>query len=333
MQPLMALILCSVLLFCLTIRPLSAEPAVQLLQTIKQQAIDYKSDAVLIVQGDTTLLSYTSTDTEQPIELMSAYKSIVALAIGRLLFNGQLAALDEPVHRFYPEWRQGDKAKITVRHLLNHTSGLQNVKNAGEEIYPSPDVIQLALAADLSEVPGTVTSYNNKAVNLLAGVIEKASGVRMDRFIINELFVPLAIEQYQFYFDESGNPHAMAGLQLTASDAAKFGLLVARFGQWQDKRLISNSYIEDMLAQSQPAEPHLGLLWWRHEYLDQSGEPKWLYFADGYLGQYIVVVPDLELVGVRQIKRREDQINAGNNFREFKELIAQLALAISSAEK
>lgn len=144
MQKLMLLILCPVLLFCLRPYPVAAEPLTQLLQTIKQQAIDYKSDVVLIMQGDATLLSYTSNDTKQPIELMSAYKSIVALAIGRLLFNGQLAALDEPVHRFYPEWRQGDKAKITVRHLLNHTSGLQNVKNAGEEIYSSPDVIQLA---------------------------------------------------------------------------------------------------------------------------------------------------------------------------------------------
>lgn len=182
-------------------------------------------------------------------------------------------------------------------------------------------------------MPGTVTNYNNKAVNLLAGVIEKASGVRMDKFVIDELFVPLAIEQYQFYFDESGNPYAMEGLQLTASDAAKFGLLVARFGQWQDKRLISKSYIEDMLAQSQASDSRLGLLWWRHEYISQSGEPKLLYFADGYLGQYIVVVPELELVGVRQIKRQEDQVNVGNNLTEFRELMAQLAQVISSAEK
>lgn len=300
-----------------------------ILQEIKEQAIKTKSDAVLIMQGDQPLLSYFSTESEQPIELMSAYKSVVALAVGRLLFNGQLASLDEPVYRFYPEWKQGEKSKITVRHLLNHTSGLQNVNNAGEEIYPSPDVIRLALAAELSEQPGTVARYNNKAVNLLAGIIEKASGMRMDKFIITALFEPLSISRYTFYFDDAGNPHAMAGLELTASDAARFGLLIVNDGKWGDKELISKEYIEEMLAQSQPFDARMGLLWWRHSYTNADGETKLLYYADGYLGQYIVVIPEQKLVGVRQIKRTDNSNNAENAFRQFRELLAKLAVVSS----
>lgn len=301
-----------------------------ILQEIKQQAIEEKSDSVLIMQGNQSLLSYFSTDSEQPIELMSAYKSIVAIAIGKLLFNGQLASLDEPVSRFYPEWKQGSKAKITVRHLLNHTSGLQNVNNAGEEIYSSPDVIKLALAAELLEQPGTVARYNNKAVNLLAGIIEQASGLRMDKFIIAELFVPLQIHTYKFYFDQTGNPHAMAGLELTASDAAKFGLLIANNGVWGSKSLLSKEYIAAMLAQGQPFESRMGLLWWRHTYTNAQGETKILYYADGYLGQYIVVIPELQLVGVRQIKRTEQSNNSENTFRAFLALMARLAEAKAS---
>lgn len=307
---------------------LQAEPVkdVQsILMEIEQRSLDTHSDAVLILQGDTPLLSYTSTEVEQPIELMSAYKSIVALAIGRLLFNDQLSSLDEPVHTFYPEWKQGDKIKITVRHVLNHTSGLQNVMNAGEEIYPSPDVIRLALAAELSEPPGSKARYNNKAVNLLAGIIEKASGKRMDQFLITELFEPLGVEHYKFYYDAAGNPHAMAGLELKASDAAKFGLLVVNHGHWHGQALISRDYIEEMLAQSQPFIERLGLLWWRHEYNSSQGERKLLYYADGYLGQYIVVAPELNLVGVRQLKRTEQSHSNENSFKEFKELIARLA--------
>lgn len=296
-----------------------------ILMEIEQRSIDTRSDAVLILQGDRQLLSYTSTVSEQPIELMSAYKSIVAMAIGRLLFNEQLSSLDEPVSSFYPEWRQGDKASITVRHLLNHTSGLQNVMNAGEEIYPSPDVIRLALAAELSEPPGSKARYNNKAVNLLAGIIEKASGTAMDQFLMTEFFEPLGIEQYKFYYDAAGNPHAMAGLELTASDAAKFGLVVANGGSWRDQSLLSFEFIEEMLAQSQPYNARLGLLWWRYEYKTIQGDTKLLYYADGYLGQYIVVVPELSLVGVRQLKRKEQPGSDEHAFKDFKELMARLA--------
>lgn len=315
-------------MLCLFSDKASAESVNQtnvILQEIKQQAIEKKSDSVLIMQGNQQLLSYFSTDVEQPIELMSAYKSIVAIAIGRLLFTGQLASLDEPIYRFYPEWQQGSKSKITVRHLLSHTSGLQNVNNAGEEIYPSPDVIKLALAAELLEQPGTVARYNNKAVNLLAGIIEQASGMRMDKFIITELFAPLQIHRYKFYYDQAGNPHAMAGLELTASDAAKFGLLIANNGIWGSESLLSKEYIAEMLAQGQPFESRMGLLWWRYSYINLNGEKALLYYADGYLGQYIVVIPELQLVGVRQIKRSEYSNNAESSFKAFIELMARLA--------
>ena len=113
-----------------------------------------------------------------PIEAMSATKSIVSLTIGRLIDSGKIKSLDQPVSDFYPEWKQGRKKLITVRHLLSQTSGLQNEPNTTVEIYPSPDFVQLALAAELSDDPGSRFSYNNKAVNLLAGIVQRASGTR-----------------------------------------------------------------------------------------------------------------------------------------------------------
>ena len=84
---------------------------------------------------------------------MSATKSIVSLAIGRLIDSGKITSLDQPVSDFYPEWKQGRKKLITVRHLLNHTSGIQNPPIT-TEIYASPDFVQLALAAELCRRAG-----------------------------------------------------------------------------------------------------------------------------------------------------------------------------------
>ncbi|GHG58948.1 6-aminohexanoate-dimer hydrolase [Alishewanella longhuensis] len=303
-----------------------------LLQKIEVKAIEQKSDRVFVVRDGKPLLSYKLSEVEQPIELMSAYKSIVALAIGRLLINEQLSSLDIPVHHFYPEWRQGRKAEITVRHLLNHTSGLQNVNNAGEEIYPSPDVIQLALAAELSDEPGAAARYNNKAVNLLAGVIMRASGMRMDKFLVQELFTPLEITEYKFYYDAAGNPHAMAGLELKASDVVKLGQLVADFGLWQGEPLVTQAYVEEMLGQSQPLRENLGLLWWRQSFFAPNGQTYWLYYAQGYLGQYIMVVPELKLIGVRQLRRPEHYNFSEVEFKEFKPLMIELAQVILASQ-
>jgi CubicO group peptidase (beta-lactamase class C family) len=98
--------------------------------------------------------------------------------------------------------------------LLNQTSGLQNLRTTTPEIYPSPDFVQLALAAELSSDPGSKFSYNNKAVNLLVGVVKQASGMRMDQYVATEVFEPLVIKDFTWTLDRAGNPHGMAGLQI-----------------------------------------------------------------------------------------------------------------------
>lgn len=220
------------------------------------------SDTVLILKDGKTVVEWIE-GKARPIELMSVLKSIVGLGIGRLIELEKIESLDQPVYEFYPEWKQGRKKKITIRHLLNHTSGLQDIPNAGAEIYPSPNAVKLALAAELTEDPGKTFRYNNKATNLLAGIIQQAYGQPMDKFFVNEFFHPMKIEEYKFYFDPSGTPHAMAGLELHARDLAKFGQLVLNDGKWNDQTLVNKDYLTEMLAQSQPHYVPYGLLWWR----------------------------------------------------------------------
>ncbi|MFC4727232.1 serine hydrolase domain-containing protein [Coralloluteibacterium thermophilus] len=243
--------------------PSTAAAASEALARIEANARATHSDAVLVMRDDEVLLDLDARAEVAPIELMSATKSIVALAVGRLLFDGHLASLDEPVHAFFPEWRQGRKRDITVRMLLDHTSGLQNVGNTDLEIYPAPDVVRLALAAELEADPGTQYAYNNKATNLLSGVVERASGERMDRYLARTLFEPLGIVAGPWYTDEAGNPHGMAGLPLTARDAARLGRLVLDRGLAPDgTRLLDEDFIEAMLAPS-ARSADVGLLWWR----------------------------------------------------------------------
>ena len=275
------------------------------LRAVAARAQASESDAVLVLQNGQILLDHhRSGATPGAIEMMSCTKSLVALGIGRLLTQGKLRSLDQPVADFYPEWKQGRKAAITLRMLLNHTSGLQNVPNTSVEIYPAPDGLQLALAAELSDAPGARFSYNNKAMNLLAGVIERAANERMDRYLQREVLGPLGVRGPSWNeeggYDQAGHPYAMAGWMATAAGAARVGQLVLDEGRVGTVQLIAPGFMHEMVAQSQPFFARYGLLWWRHT------APIEAYEAQGYLGQYIVVVPSARLVAVRQIAGRDD---------------------------
>lgn len=231
------------------------------LKQLLDRGASTQSDAIVIWQDGHELGHYYAKGTAPgAIELMSVTKSVVALAIGPLLANGRIKSLDQPVADFYPEWRQGQKAKVTIRMIMNHTSGIQNVPRTDVEIYPAPDAIQLALAAELSSKPGDRPSYNNKAVNLLSGIIEKAAGKPMDVFLRDGLFHDMDIHPGRWEKDKAGHPYAMAGLPLTAADLGKLGELVLSKGNWRGRQLIPATYI-DALMQPQ-SEDSMGLLWW-----------------------------------------------------------------------
>ena len=167
-----------------------------------------------------------------PIEAMSATKSVVNLAIGRLIDQKKIQSIDQPVSDFYPEWKQGRKRLITIRHLLNHTSGIENKPITGE-IYASPDFVQFALAAELSDDPGARFAYNNKAVNLLAGIVRKASGQRMDVYIGEEIFKPMGITDFHGRWTRPAIRTGWRDLQIRAIDLAKIGQMMLDGGTWR----------------------------------------------------------------------------------------------------
>lgn len=237
---------------------------------IAQRSSDTRSDAVLVLRNGEVLLDRHTGTAPAPIELMSVTKSVVALIVGRAVTQGHITSVDQPVSDWYPEWKQGRKRAITLRMLMNHTSGLQDLQTTSEEIYPAPDFVQLALAAELRSDPGKDFAYSNKATNLIAGIVERATGEPMDTYAGRELFAPLGITRWTWTRDKAGNPHAMSGLQLAARDAATLGRLVLDRGTWGNETLIDATYIDAMLAAS-ARTPEVGMLWWR--------KPEWTRFS------------------------------------------------------
>jgi CubicO group peptidase (beta-lactamase class C family) len=220
------------------------------------------SSALIVMHDGKLIGEWYFGGQSRKIEAMSVTKSIVNMAIGRLIDTGKIKSLDQPICDFYPEWRQGRKQAITVRHVLNHTSGLQADAHT-QEIYQSPDFVQLALTAELVSEPGTHFFYNNKAVNLLAGIVRKASGQPLDEFLRNELFAPIGITDFTWSKDDAGNPQAMAGLQIHPRDLAKLGWVMADGGKWEKQQLLSPQWVRLSAQPGSGLSSESGLLWWR----------------------------------------------------------------------
>lgn len=233
----------------------------QALDELLVRAEETHSDAIVILRDGKLVGAWHSGGVLEKIETMSITKSVLNLAIGRLITLGKIDSIDQPVHSFFPEWNQGLYARVTLRHLLTHTSGLQaNITT--EKIYASRDFVDFALHSDIVDEPGSKFFYNNKAVNLLAGIAQNASGKPLDAFLRDDLFAELGISDFDWQHDRAGNPHGMSGLQIRPEDLARLGQFTLDRGKLGEKQLIDESWFDRSFAPGSSLNPYYGLLWW-----------------------------------------------------------------------
>ncbi|MCA9632325.1 MAG: beta-lactamase family protein [Myxococcales bacterium] len=234
---------------------------------LAKEARELSTDQFLIWQDGAVLEHFGDQGT--PIQSMSITKSVLGLA-ALILIQERKLRLDQPVADFFPSWKTGEKAKVLVKHLLTHSSGLSEPKST-LRIYRSEDFVQFALDSELEAKPGERFIYGNSASNLLSGVIEKASGQRSDRFVAERLFKPLGITRYWWSLDKAKHAHGMSGLHINAEGLLKIGRLVlgertsseppaAAPKPLIDPALLRRATAE--VASVQPNHKRLGLLWW-----------------------------------------------------------------------
>lgn len=230
----------------------------QALQSLLQRAEAAHSDGVVIYHKGELVGEWYFGKEPKRVDCKSVTKSITGLALGLLVTQGKLD-VDQKVAEFYPSWKQEVKRDITIRHLMAHTSGLLDSEFSLVE--NAPNAVEYALASTLTHPVGKYHVYNNKAVNLLAGIIRKAAGIPMDQLVEKELFEPLGITDTYWRKDPAGNPYCMAFLEIRPRDLAKIGQLLLQKGQWDGRQLISPAFIEEAARPAAPFLPDYGLLW------------------------------------------------------------------------
>jgi CubicO group peptidase (beta-lactamase class C family) len=244
-------------------------------------------------------------------DMRSVTKSVISLLLGIALDRKLIASLDEPVMKFFPEYAEVKTPgwdRITLRHLVKMASGLQwdenlpwNDKNDEWHLVNDADPLRYVFQKPFAFPPDTVWTYNGGGTDLLAQVIEKASGQPFRVFASQALFDPLRISDWKLMDYRNGRQATAAGLRLRPRDAAKIGQLVLNKGRWNDHQIVSAEWIADSIKPRFQAVGVLGGLfyygyqWWMGRTLAGDREVTWI-AGQGLGGQRLVMVPDLDLV-------------------------------------
>ncbi|AZC39400.1 serine hydrolase domain-containing protein [Pseudomonas chlororaphis] len=285
------------------------------------------SDAVLITQNGKTLVDVRTETASRPIYLASVGKLLASFAVGAAIDRGLLSSIYQPISELFPEWRQGQKRAITIHNILAHRSGLQDEPNASLELEVAENVVRLALAAELSEPPGTLARYNNKAYALIAGLIEAATGERFEHFFASAFLNPMGITNVEWFLDRSGNAATYGAFALQVDDLWKFGELVNRNGRWGDRRLLSRKWIVTSMKPAGIDTPQLGLGWHMRSgqrILYNKQVNLMGYFHGGYRGNCLLVVPSANLVAVRLVSKSRFDLVGGDHWPSFVEDVLNL---------
>ena len=190
-------------------------------------------------------------------DIRSISKSVVSACVGIAIQEGKIKSIDQKVFDFFPEYKKLDIgliSSLTIKHLLTMSSGLvwneevpyDNPENSEIRMIRSSNPVEYVLRQPMEFPPGQVWKYNGGTTQLLAAIIEKATGKKVDQFAKEYLFQPLNIKQFEWVkYPNTDQPAAASGLRLCPRDLLKFGLLYNNNGVWNDKQIISKEWIEE----------------------------------------------------------------------------------------
>lgn len=245
-------------------------------------------------------------------DLRSATKSITSLLVGIALERGLLRDVHDPVlgylARAYPDLAADvHSPPLTLEHLLTMRSGRacddHDRRSPGQEdrMYRSTDWVRFFLTLPTLEPPGEVARYCTGGVVTLGRVVAEASGAPIAEFAAQHLFGPLGIRAVAWQrFDGGRQTDAGGHLHMRPRAMAKIGQLVLQRGVWDGDDIVSGAWIDTSTAvhtRFAADDRPYGYLWWRAQ--ARLGERSVdVIFADGNGGQYIFVVPALDLVAV-----------------------------------
>ena len=259
---------------------------------------EFNTQAAILIQGNYIIAEYYSEgyDKSSLVTSWSVAKSFTSTLIGIAIDEGYISSINDPITDYLPEWKGKDQDNILLKHLLAMQSGMDDHPLAG--VVFSTNMVKYSLDRDVLRPPETAFSYSNEDSMLLGEILENATGFSVQDYADKKLFNILEIED-KWWTDQAGNTVTYAGLDMNPRDFAKFGLMVAQDGKWENKEVVSSEWLETATNNYNDLAPY-GFQWWTSNSPDEKDYN--FFSAKGLDGQLIYVWPEIDLVFVRFTK-------------------------------
>ena len=302
-----------------------------------KQLEDYKSVAFLIIKNDSIIHEqYWGGYSDSSLSnSFSMAKSIVGMLIGIAIDEGKIKSIDEPVADFIPEFKDAPKNKITIKHLLMMSSGLDwnegyaSLTSQVTESYYGKDLYQLVTSLKAVEEPGKFWEYKSCDTELLGIILTKATEMSIAEYASQKLWTPLnANHAAQWSLDnENGYEKAFCCFYSNARDFARYGKLYLQKGNWEGKQIVDSNYVNatttaNLLVDKETNQPteNYGYQFWITNYDNHH-----IFYMRGILGQYVIVIPDKNIIIVRLGEvRSTDKEGKANDYPIFIEEVMKM---------
>ena len=266
--------------------------------------------SLLIVKNNKLVLEeyfygYTRADLNG---IQSASKSFWSALLGVAIAQGAIKGVHQSICPYFKEYRSFDchNLYLTLHHLLTMTTGWKwdetsvtygDPENSSDQMVASEDPLWFTLSRPVNTSPGNTFNYNSGCMLLINKILWEATNTPNDTFAIQNLLRPLGITTYDLGDDFNG---VLGDIYLLPRDMARFGTLFLNEGQWDGTQILPKAWVQASTTKqvaTDEGDAGYGYFWWTRNFTKES-RPVPTYYAWGYGGQYIFVVPEINMVTV-----------------------------------
>lgn len=265
-----------------------------------------KTVAFLIIQNDSIQYEkyFNKYDEESIVASFSMAKSITSMLIGIAIDEGKIKSVDEPITNYIPELKENGFDIVTIKHLLQMTSGLDfnesysNPFGHAATFYYGTNLRKAINKLQLKNKPGEKFDYTSGTTQILGLVLERAlQGQTISTYLEEKIWKPIGMEfdaSWSLDRKKDGLEKTFCCVNARARDFAKLGRLYLNKGNWNGQQIVSEQWVKEStrLDSSDNSAWYYQYQWWLP---NENGT----FYAQGILGQYIFIDPEKKLIIVR----------------------------------
>ena len=273
---------------------------------------EFGTVAYIVIHKDTIIAEkyYKGYSSNSSSNSFSMAKTLVSMMMGKALELGHINSLDDKVIDYIPELKGEFASEVRIIDLATMTSGLDWDEGTSDPFSPVAkqyfvsDVEELMLNQPIIEKPGVKNHYSSGNTQLLSILIERASGIKTDKFFEDEIWSKINPDNDAYWQVDSkkkGNVKSFCCFHSNARDFSRLGKLYLNYGNWNGNQVIDSAFVKSSMKPFLDDFDAYGIGLWLKKHKDLN-----VSLMSGHQGQYVIMIPEKELIITRLGQRDID---------------------------